>query len=590
MKTKTVRRLALAITAAAFLLVLTAAPALAAGTYTGGADEFPTFVPNDHTPIAVHLNAAGLDPSTNYSVKARWSPEPAPASTDNRGFVWNASSQTWVQERTGGNDWSAFPVITSSASGTISGSAGWLYAKFGDVTKSGTWYLIISLKVEGAGSGATLNGTVTPQVTLVDPAVNGLWVHNGAATATTAGKRVEINTGSTPGTAPFAALQKTETNGVDDDSNGVVDDEIYFSAPTQVGSFRCAVPTDTGVNVFLGSQSGPSWTYPANPGTDPAFASAVADVDIALGNADMTAPEAPTGLTATPELGKVTLNWTGSTSGDVNAYHIYRWMDSTDTQSTAVKELIDKVDGATTTYEDTDLEFWGEYYYEVRAVDAATNVSARSNPARVPMTDTTCQMATGGKTVAYNANVDLAGTLDGLGTERPAAGSVVVEKLEAGETTWAQVGTTTAASFTGAIAYTVKPTVKTKYRFRFAGDQVYNGSTSGSVTITPKAQLVSQPRGATARKRSRLYTTYGFLKPHHAAGQKNVKVLCYFWQNGKWRYKKAVWAKNYNYSSYTKYKATFRLGLRGKWRLKAYYPATSMYAKTYSVVRDIRVY
>ncbi len=573
--------LALATLIALVALLVLAPAALAAGTYTGGADEYPQYVPNDHTAIAVHLGAEGLEASQTYNIKVRFSPQPAPASTANRGFVWNASAGRWVQEREGGSDWSAFPVVTTDSSGRISGSGGWLYTKFGDVTHSGTYYLLISLKKTGAGSGETLNGTLETPVTVIDMASDGFWVHNGEATSTTGAKRVEANV-STGGTAPFLSLQKTEANGVDDDANGTPDDEVYFTEADKTGSFLMPAPIDTAFNVYLGSQSAPTWTFTGAQSATP-------DVDIALSTAsgaDMTPPAAPTSLTVTGSLGKATLNWTASADSDVSFYRIYRWRDSEDTQSTAVKTLVMQVDGATTTYEDTGVLFWGQYYYEVRAVDAATNVSARCTSVRTHTVPTTLTMSTLAVTVDYAETVRLQGTLNGLTTE-PARGQVTVEQSTDGST-WSSAGTTSVGR-SGAINYDVNPTRKMSYRFVFAGDQVYAASTSSAVRISPRPQALGRPITALTWYRNRSYALTGVLKPHHTVGARNVKLLFYRYENGTWRYRKYAWATNTTYLSYTRYRATTSLPYRGKWRVRAYYPSSSLYAATYSSYRYFTV-
>ncbi len=46
--------------------------------------------------------------------------------------------------------------------------------------------------------------------------------------------------------------------------------------------------------------------------------------------------------------------------------------------------------------------------------------------------------------------------------------------------------------------------------------------------------------------------------------------------------KGTVKAKAYNYNSYSRYKVSMRLTSRGKWRLRAYAPADSGHAKTWS--------
>jgi hypothetical protein len=275
------------ILALAAALVAAAAPAaFAAGSYTGGADDYALFIANDYTTSAIHFTASGLTPSTAYYVKARFAVGPGPSGTTNRGWTWNPSSGQWAQER---DDWTAFPQVTSDATGAITASAGWVYAAFGDTTKSGPYYILVSLSTGGAGE--TLNGTLDAPVTVMDMTTSGAWVHNGIATGIAAAKRAEADESPVADPPVVLALQKTEPNGVDDDGNGVVDDEDYGPVGN-TGDFRFSVPVSQAFSVALGS--GTPWA----PAQDVTLSTP--DVDIALGAADQTPPSAPTGLTATP--------------------------------------------------------------------------------------------------------------------------------------------------------------------------------------------------------------------------------------------------------------------------------------------------
>ena len=88
--------------------------------------------------------------------------------------------------------------------------------------------------------------------------------------------------------------------------------------------------------------------------------------------ADTTAPDAPTGLTATARRFTTTvdLRWTSAMDNvGVVGYEIYRNGD-----------LLTRV-GPETTYSDTSVAAGSTYTYEVRAVDAAGNASAAGTPA-----------------------------------------------------------------------------------------------------------------------------------------------------------------------------------------------------------------
>ena len=56
--------------------------------------------------------------------------------------------------------------------------------------------------------------------------------------------------------------------------------------------------------------------------------------------------------------------------------------------------------------------------------------------------------------------------------------------------------------------------------------------------------------------------------------------------SGKWKSYGYVKAKASNYKSYTKYSARLSLTSKGAWRLRAYAPADSEHAKTWSSKYD----
>jgi hypothetical protein len=381
----TLKRRAALLTLGAAIVMLVAASAagaaLAATSFTGGADDYPIYIPNDHTIVAIHISATGvygvdpnaLLPSTQYNVKLRLNTSPTPSGSSNRGWTYSGSATNkWVQERD--PSWNTppcdFPVVTTDPSGLISGSNGWFYFKFGDTAKSGTYYIIASLQPVGSTGGTTINGTLAPAVTIVDMASSGFWMHNGVATGAGTAKRAEVDL---DGTSTVAGLEKTETNLVDDDSNGTFDDEDYGPSGKS-GDFLLAGPTSQVFDVYLSSHT--AWTPGAN------VSSGIADVDIAVGATDTTPPTAPSGLTVAPRNAGAYLSWTAATDAvGVTRYSVYRWTDPTpiggSTNYTSVHAKVASVTSGTT-YTDSGLTNGTKYYYEVRAADAATNVGPRS--------------------------------------------------------------------------------------------------------------------------------------------------------------------------------------------------------------------
>ncbi|MEI8082764.1 MAG: hypothetical protein WCI74_13070, partial [Actinomycetes bacterium] len=398
--------------AAAIVMGLVQMPvssAFAAGDYPGGADlNPPQYVLNDHTPYAVHFSATGLTPSTTLNVNVRLSKTgTAGGFTDARGFTWNQSLTRWVQTREVAAN---FPSITTDASGNASG---WVYWKLGDETFTG-WgagypplganqgFLTVSLQTPTGGG--TFNGLNKWVVNIVDSDAQGAWVHNGVASGAAAAKRAEALQ-STDASVSYS-LQKTEPNVLDDDSNGVVDDENYGPA-VATGDFRFGVPASSIMNVKLNQVA---WASGTGATAGPA------DTDIALGAADQTAPEAVSGLVATPLDSSVKLDWTAATDSGgsgLSAYKVFRMVPGTWgdlTLQSASPLLVGTVAAGTTTFTDTSLTNGTAYSYYVKAQDTDTNVGPRSSLAAATpiLPDTTAPAAVTDLTVAGTAETTAA--------------------------------------------------------------------------------------------------------------------------------------------------------------------------------------
>ncbi|MDZ4169657.1 MAG: fibronectin type III domain-containing protein [Coriobacteriia bacterium] len=351
----------LAILAGVLTLVLAMplASAYAAGTYTGGALPTSTImVPNDHTPVVIGFSAAGLDPNAGYRLKVRLSPAPEPMNIQNRGWTWNPVTRQWVQERE--QDRNRFPLMTTDPTGSI--PEGWAAFAFGDEAMSGRYYILVSLNLE---KGATFNGSAPFAVDVFDVETQGARLHNAAATGLPAGtlvKAVRRLDGST------VAASRTETDGVDGDANGRTDDEDH-GTPGSRGDYSLCVPLNTSVDIVSGTTTlvaGITLTRP--------------DEDIAIGATDMSAPTTATNLTATPLDRRVRLSWSPALDNTkVSKYLVYRWIEPPlGVPYSVAKTLIGST--SQTTYDDATPLGGLTYHYEVRAMDTATNVSARSNP------------------------------------------------------------------------------------------------------------------------------------------------------------------------------------------------------------------
>jgi hypothetical protein len=215
--------------------------------------------------------------------------------------------------------------------------------------------------------------------------------------------------------------------------------------------------------------------------------------------------------------------------------------------------------------------------YTIWAVD--NNMGARSlaiTPKATPALSTT-----GAGTIAYGAKRSIIGTLS-AGIGKPIAGRTVVLKSasSATATSWASAATTTTVA-SGRYKFVVAPTTTKYYRVSFAGDATYNPRTSGTMAVAVQVFL-SAPVAPSVVTSNVAFATYGYLKPRHVAGAKSILIQCQRLESGIWVLKQTVSATNSDYLTYTKYTASLKLASSGSWRLRAYHPADTTNAATYS--------
>jgi subtilisin family serine protease len=145
---------------------------------------------------------------------------------------------------------------------------------------------------------------------------------------------------------------------------------------------------------------------------------------------------------------------------------------------------------------------------------------------------------------------------------------------------WSQVAETT-STLSGLLDFTVKPSRITYYRLTYAD----------GVSVVVRADvkpLLYTPVAASRHTRSG-FTVYGYLKPRHAAGARNVRIKAYLYNTHSHTYvlKRTFTLKNYNYSSYTKYSGRIALPYTGTWHLYAYYSQTTSFVSATSGYRKV---
>lgn len=372
----TILRGAIAVAVALVCMLAIGVSSAAAGgaPFTGGAVAAytPNYIPNDHTPQAIRFSATDLTPTATYEVKVRLAPTPTPLNTQNRGFTWNPAKQSWSRNRNVAWAASNFPTVTADASGNIDLSQ-WIYFKFGNEENSGPYYIIVTL-CPPEGDTYARNGTVTPLVNVMDMKTQGTWVHNGSAakTVNNAGRVVVATPGnaSTVTALPFT-YTFNEPNLVDDDADGIVDNENWWLPETK--GWRIGVPVTSTIDVWI--QKSAEFQYQQTGGKN--MVVGLADQDIAVGASDTVAPSKPTSLSAQASMKRIDLSWTAPSDTDIASYRVYRWASTNSTEYTNVHALIGTT--TSTAFADLSTVVGGiEYNYEVRAVDTSTNVSVRS--------------------------------------------------------------------------------------------------------------------------------------------------------------------------------------------------------------------
>ncbi len=200
----------------------------------------------------------------------------------------------------------------------------------------------------------------------------------------------------------------------------------------------------------------------------------------------------------------------------------------------------------------------------------------------------------------YAAKPVLTGRLTENGMDLGGRSLDVLQSTNGGHT-WNKVGTTTTRS-DGTYSYTAAAQYrKSWFRVRFNGETeglflnpvlARFSALSGATMVTPRASLGKPTGYPSTGKRTKTYSVYGSLKPQQTASAATAKVVvikCYRKVNGKYRLRKTVNAKVYNYDTYSRYRASVKLTSTGKWRLRAYFKGTGINAEKYSAYRYVKV-
>jgi hypothetical protein len=185
------------------------------------------------------------------------------------------------------------------------------------------------------------------------------------------------------------------------------------------------------------------------------------------------------------------------------------------------------------------------------------------------------------QTLAYGSKYALASTLTSGGA--PVSGETLkVQQASGPAGPWTDASVEGTTSADGSFSCKLAPASATYYRVAYAGSGLSRDSAvSSAVKVTPRA-WVGNPSAPSKMSRKKSYTVYGYLKPRHSAGSYPVRIYKYRKVSGKWKSQGYVKAKASNYGSYTKYSVKGKLTKKGKWRLRAFAPADSGHAESWS--------
>ncbi len=213
-------------------------------------------------------------------------------------------------------------------------------------------------------------------------------------------------------------------------------------------------------------------------------------------SSDTTPPTAPTGLTATvASSSQINLSWTASTDNvGVTGYRVESCSGASCTTFAQIGTP------TTTTYSATGLTASTSYSFQVRATDAAANLSGYSSTASgttSAASDTTAPTAPTGltATVASSSQINLSWTAS---TDNVGVTGYRVERCSGAScTTFAQIGTPTATTYndTG-----LAPSTSYSYRVRAtdAAGNLSSYSSTASASTTADTTAPTAPSGLTA--------------------------------------------------------------------------------------------
>ena len=220
---------------------------------------------------------------------------------------------------------------------------------------------------------------------------------------------------------------------------------------------------------------------------------------------------------------------------------------------------------------------------------ACTDGSLTSNSATVTVrtwAPTRLGLAASNTTPRYGGSASLKATLKTL-SGTPVSGCTVTFEYLSG-TKWVSLGSVKTGT-SGTASKTVSSLKSSrKFRVRTAYSSTYGAAGSLHVRVTPHVSL-SRPDAPSRVRKGRSFRVLGDLHPYHKSGTHPVKL--YFYRHGSsgWIKKSVVSVTVKKRGSYSTYAKSVKLSSTGKWKVRAYHPADSSHAATWSSTEYFRV-
>ncbi len=132
------------------------------------------------------------------------------------------------------------------------------------------------------------------------------------------------------------------------------------------------------------------------------------------------------------------------------------------------------------------------------------------------------------------------------------------------------------ATVNGVMYGTVKPLQRVYYKAVFWSDGTYASAFSPITVVQPTTEVTTPKIVPTSIGRGRPFRASGFILPDHAAGMRQVKLLCYHREGGAWVLRRTVYTTTGAYPGpRATYAATVSLPKAGRWAIRSYHPADS---------------